>query len=79
MIHARLSAGEQVAASGSFKLREAALVAIASDPPPDVSGAPQAEQATVLSELSTMIEYRLADVSTLVEWTPEHAELPAAD
>ncbi len=32
LIHAGLSAGEQVAASGSFKLREAVLVAIASDP-----------------------------------------------
>lgn len=32
VIHAGLSAGEQVAASGSFKLREAVLVAIASDP-----------------------------------------------
>lgn len=32
LIHAGLSAGEQVVASGSFKLREAALVAIASDP-----------------------------------------------
>jgi membrane fusion protein (multidrug efflux system) len=32
LIHAGLSAGEQVATSGSFKLREAALVAIASDP-----------------------------------------------
>ena len=29
LIHAGLDAGEQVAASGSFKLREAALVAIA--------------------------------------------------
>jgi membrane fusion protein, multidrug efflux system len=34
-----LTAGEQVAASGSFKLREAALVAIASDSGTDVSGA----------------------------------------
>jgi membrane fusion protein (multidrug efflux system) len=32
VVHAGLSAGEQVAAAGSFKLREAALVAIASDP-----------------------------------------------
>jgi membrane fusion protein (multidrug efflux system) len=31
VIHAGLSAGEQVAASGSFKLREAALVAVAGD------------------------------------------------
>ena len=31
VIHAGLSAGEQVAASGSFKLRDAVLVAIASD------------------------------------------------
>jgi membrane fusion protein (multidrug efflux system) len=31
VIHAGLTAGEQVAASGSFKLREAALVAIADD------------------------------------------------
>jgi membrane fusion protein, multidrug efflux system len=31
VIHAGLSAGDQVAASGSFKLREAALVSIASD------------------------------------------------
>jgi membrane fusion protein (multidrug efflux system) len=30
-----LSAGEQVAASGSFKLREAARVAIAKEPTPD--------------------------------------------
>jgi membrane fusion protein (multidrug efflux system) len=33
LIHAGLSAGERVAASGSFKLRDAVLVAIASDPP----------------------------------------------
>ncbi len=32
VIHAGLSAGERVAASGSFKLRDAMLVAIASDP-----------------------------------------------
>ena len=32
LIHAGLSAGERVAASGSFKLRDAVLVAIASDP-----------------------------------------------
>lgn len=32
LIQAGLAAGEQVAAAGSFKLREAALVAIASDP-----------------------------------------------
>jgi membrane fusion protein, multidrug efflux system len=32
LIHAGLSAGERVAASGSFKLRDAMLVAIASDP-----------------------------------------------
>jgi hypothetical protein len=31
IIHAGLTAGEQVAASGSFKLREAALVSIAGD------------------------------------------------
>jgi membrane fusion protein (multidrug efflux system) len=31
VIHAGLTAGEQVAASGSFKLREAALVSIAGD------------------------------------------------
>jgi membrane fusion protein (multidrug efflux system) len=31
VIHAGLSAGERVAVSGSFKLREAALVAIAGD------------------------------------------------
>lgn len=34
LIQAGLAAGEKVAASGSFKLREAALVAVASDPPP---------------------------------------------
>src|ERR687895_790348 len=33
LLHAGLSAGERVAASGSFKLRDAVLVAIASDPP----------------------------------------------
>jgi membrane fusion protein (multidrug efflux system) len=33
LIHAGLSTGERVAASGSFKLRDAVLVAIASDPP----------------------------------------------
>lgn len=38
VIHAGLSAGEQVAASGSFKLREGALVAIASDPGAVASG-----------------------------------------
>jgi membrane fusion protein, multidrug efflux system len=38
LIHAGLSAGEQVATSGSFKLREAALVAIASDPGAGASG-----------------------------------------
>ena len=32
LIHAGLSAGEQVAAAGSFKLREQVQVAIASDP-----------------------------------------------
>jgi membrane fusion protein (multidrug efflux system) len=32
VIHAGLSAGERVAASGSFKLRDAVLVAIANDP-----------------------------------------------
>ena len=32
LIHAGLSAGEQVAASGSFKLRDAVLVAVANDP-----------------------------------------------
>jgi membrane fusion protein (multidrug efflux system) len=31
LIHAGLSAGEQVATSGSFKLREAVLVAVAGD------------------------------------------------
>jgi membrane fusion protein (multidrug efflux system) len=35
-IHAGLSPGEQVAASGSFKLREAALVALANRPDPAV-------------------------------------------
>lgn len=40
VIHAGLSAGEQVAVSGSFKLREAALVAIAGSPE-DGSGSGQ--------------------------------------
>jgi membrane fusion protein (multidrug efflux system) len=38
LILAGLSAGEQVAASGSFKLREEALVAVASDPGPSTKG-----------------------------------------
>jgi membrane fusion protein (multidrug efflux system) len=33
LIHAGLSAGEQVAASGSFKLNDATLVAVANDSP----------------------------------------------
>jgi membrane fusion protein (multidrug efflux system) len=33
VIHTGLTAGDQVAASGSFKLREAALVSIANDAP----------------------------------------------
>jgi len=37
VVEAGLSAGEQVAASGSFKLREAALVAIAKDSATDAS------------------------------------------
>jgi membrane fusion protein (multidrug efflux system) len=40
VIHAGLSAGERVAVSGSFKLREAALVAIAGSPE-DKSGSDQ--------------------------------------
>jgi membrane fusion protein (multidrug efflux system) len=40
VIHAGLSAGERVAVSGSFKLREAALVAIAGSPE-DGSGSGQ--------------------------------------
>jgi membrane fusion protein, multidrug efflux system len=39
LILAGLSPGEQVAASGSFKLRETVLVAIASEMEPDASGA----------------------------------------
>ncbi|HEU5260868.1 MAG TPA: efflux RND transporter periplasmic adaptor subunit [Gemmatimonadales bacterium] len=39
LILAGLSAGEQVAASGSFKLREAVLVAVAGDPPAGANGA----------------------------------------
>jgi membrane fusion protein (multidrug efflux system) len=39
VIHAGLSVGEQVAASGSFKLREGVLVAIANPPAGVVSGA----------------------------------------
>jgi membrane fusion protein, multidrug efflux system len=41
VIHAGLSAGERVAVSGSFKLREAALVAIAGSPEEDGSGSGQ--------------------------------------
>jgi membrane fusion protein (multidrug efflux system) len=41
VIHAGLSAGERVAVSGSFKLREAALVAIAGSPEEDGGGAGQ--------------------------------------
>jgi membrane fusion protein (multidrug efflux system) len=40
VIYAGLSAGEQVAVSGSFKLREAALVVIAGSPE-DKSGSGQ--------------------------------------
>jgi len=40
LIEAGVKPGEQVAASGSFKLRDAALVAVASDTPP-VAGAPK--------------------------------------
>jgi membrane fusion protein (multidrug efflux system) len=40
LIESGIRPGEQVAASGSFKLRDAALVAIASEPP-KVAGAPQ--------------------------------------
>lgn len=39
LIHTGLSAGQQVATSGSFKLREGALVAIANDPGAGASGA----------------------------------------
>ncbi len=38
LIHAGLSAGEQIAASGSFKLRDGVLVAIASDRPTIAGG-----------------------------------------
>jgi membrane fusion protein, multidrug efflux system len=41
VIHAGLSAGERVAVSGSFKLREAALVAIAGSPEEDGDGSGQ--------------------------------------
>jgi membrane fusion protein (multidrug efflux system) len=41
VIHAGLSAGERVAVSGSFKLREAALVAIAGSPEEDGGGSGQ--------------------------------------
>ena len=40
LIEAGIKPGEQVAASGSFKLRDAALVAIASETPP-LDGAPK--------------------------------------
>jgi membrane fusion protein (multidrug efflux system) len=39
LIHSGLSAGEQVAASGSFKLHDGVLVAIATDPGAEASGA----------------------------------------
>jgi membrane fusion protein (multidrug efflux system) len=38
LIHAGLSAGDQVASSGSFKLREAVLVAVTGDPAAGTSG-----------------------------------------
>jgi membrane fusion protein (multidrug efflux system) len=44
VIHAGLIAGEQVAASGSFKLRESALVAIAG------AQTPQSEQRQTVSQ-----------------------------
>jgi membrane fusion protein (multidrug efflux system) len=44
VIHAGLVAGEQVAASGSFKLRESALVAIAG------AQTPQSEQRQTVSQ-----------------------------